>query len=331
LSFEKNDLLKDIYYQKAYANLYLQNNHQLFVFHYRDGQKLFYSISIKKPILSIGHTKIEDGFYDLETPYGYGGIYSNTDDKQFLKIALSSYEDKCKKENIIAEFTRFHPFNNIPLLLSDFFDMKIHDRNIVYVDLSISKNERWNRYSSNVRNILRKCEKKMIFSKNDNLSDFINLYNKTMDKNDADSFYYFDDKYFNSLFNLDNVELYKVEYNGILLSSSFFMFSADFGHYHLSANNDEYAKYNANYFMLDSIFDIARERNIKYFILGGGRINEEDDSLLKFKQKFSLLTKPFYIAGKVYNNEVYQRYIALWEKQATFDIKYFLKYRLEIQ
>lgn len=331
MSFEKIDLLKDIYYLKAYVSLYLHNNHQLFEFEYRDGEKLFYNISIKKQILKIGNLKVEDGFYDLETPYGYGGIYSNTDDKEFLNIALALYEDKCKEENVIAEFSRFHVFNNTPFLLGNFFDMNIYDRDVIYVDLAPSKKEQWCTYSSNVRNILRKCEKELTFSTSDDLSGFIELYHKTMDKNNADSFYYFDDTYFENLFDLDNVELYDVKYGDILVSSSLVMFSDNFGHYHLSANNYEYAKYNANYFMLDSIFDFAKKRGKRYFILGGGRTNLCNDSLLKFKQKFSPLSKPFHITGKIYNNDVYKKYVALWESQTTYDVKYFLKYRLEIQ
>ena len=73
------------------------------------------------------------------------------------------------------------------------------------------------------------------------------------------------------------------------------MFGEDFCHYHLSANDYEMRKFNANYFMLDEMFDLAKLLGKKYFILGGGSSINQNDSLLSFKQKFSKLKKPFFI------------------------------------
>ena len=330
MSIEVN-LQDDIYYSDEYISLYLKENEELFTFEYKEGNNIFFNKTIKRAIKQIGNIKIDDGYFDLESAYGYGGYYTNSSDKSFLNRALKEYQDRCIKENIIAEFIRFHPFNSFPIKNSEYLDMNIYDRDVVFVDLTLSKEERWKNYSSKTRNILRKCEKELEFVENNDLDKFIELYYKTMNKNSADKFYYFEKDYFIKLLQNDKIKLYSVKKNSEIISSAFFMFSGDFGHYHLSANNYEMRKYNANYFILDRVFDIAKQQNRRYFILGGGTTGDKDDTLLKFKQKFSKNSKPFYISGKIFNSEIYNKYIELWQQQTKESVKYFLKYRLGIK
>ena len=325
------NLLNDIYYSKEYISLYLKDNEEIFEFKYKEDNFIFYNIAIKRPIMKIGNIDIRDGYFDLETAYGYGGFYLNTDNQEFIKIALDKYQQYCLEKKIIAEFIRFHPWNTFPQEQKEFLNMNIYDRDVVYVDLFLSKEERWKRYSSNTRNILRKCEKELVFQKSDNIEAFIELYEKTMDKNNATDFYYFSREYYEQLISNENIELYEIRQDGKIISMAFFMFSDELGHYHLSANDYEMRRYNANYFILDQIFEIAKHKGKRYFLLGGGTTSNKDDSLLKFKQKFSSLTKLFYISGKIYNNEIFSKYRQVWEQQSKEEIKYFLKYRLEIQ
>jgi lipid II:glycine glycyltransferase (peptidoglycan interpeptide bridge formation enzyme) len=322
------NLSYDIYYSKEYISLYLKDDEEIFEFEYKEGRHLFHNIAIKRPIKKIGNKKIDDGYFDLETVYGYGGFNTNTEDEAFISKALSEYEKKCKNEKIIAEFIRFHTFNEFPISHSNYLDMNIYDRDVVYVDLTLSRDERWKNYSTKTRNILRKCERELTFVRSDNIKKFIELYEKTMDKNNANEFYYFPKSYFEKLMKNKDIELYEIQKDGVVISSAFFMFSDAFGHYHLSANNYEMRQYNANYFILDKIFDVAKEKQKKYFILGGGTTSFKDDSLLKFKQKFSKERKPFYISGKIFNQKIYDEYTIKWKKQSINDIPYFLKYRL---
>lgn len=330
MSCEKSNLLNDIYYSKEYISLYLKENEEIFEFEYKEDNFIFYNVAIKRPITKIGNEDIRDGLFDLETAYGYGGFYVNTENHKFIKTALEKYKQYCLEKKIIAEFIRFHPWNTFPQEYKESLDMNSYDRDVVYVDLSLSKEERWKNYTSKTRNILRKCEKELVFQKSDNIETFIELYEKTMDKNNATDFYYFSRDYYEQLISNEDIELYEIRQDGKIFSMAFFMFGNEIGHYHLSANNYEMRKYNANYFILDQIFEIAKNKGKKYFLLGGGTTSNRDDSLLKFKQKFSPLTKSFYIAGKIYNSEVYNKYKRIWEKQSKEDIKYFLKYRLEI-
>ncbi len=322
------DLIGDIFYQKKYASLYVKEEESIFEFLYKEDEKYFYNISIKRPICKIGSLDIKEGYFDLETAYGYGGYLTNSNEKKFIITALTKYANKCREENIIAEFFRFHPYNNFPVTFGDFFDFLRHDRDIVVVNLQLSKEERWSGYSKTTRNILRKCQHSLSIKNYSDIATFKKIYYETMKRNNANEFFFFDDQYFKNLLAINGVYLLEVKYGGSVVSSSFFLALNSIVYYHLSANDHESSSVNGNYFLLDSAFDIFSERNFKYMILGGGTTSLPNDSLLRFKRKFSKEAAPFFIAGKIYNHEIYQKYIDQWESQRASDVNYFFKYRL---
>jgi len=315
-------IFNDLMFSKEYAELYLKEDEEIFEFEYKKKDKIFKTLSIKRPIKNIGNKKIKEDFFDLESPYGYGGYLLNTDDKNFINEAFNNYKIYCYNQNIIAEFVRFHPFIKC---LKNKMDFCIYDRDVVVKELS---EDIMSSYSSKVRNIIRKCEKILEVKESKNIDKFIDIYYYTMKKNNADRFYFFNREYFEKLSNLENVKLYEVIYEKEVISMAFFIFS-EFGYYHLSANTPISYKLNANYLLLHKAFLEAKKRNIKYFILGGGTTSNENDTLLKFKKKFSKLLKPFYIGGIIFNKEKYEEYNFLWEQQFNKNVRYFLKYRLE--
>ena len=327
MSFGKINLLHDIYYKKKYVALYLKDGDSIFKFKYQEDNNIFYNIAIKRPILKIGNVRLDDIYYDLETAYGYGGFYTNCNEIDFIKKAMSSYTQRCKEEKIIAEFIRFHPFNEFPLNFGEFLDFNVYDRDVVVVDL---QKDVWMSYSSKVRNIIKKAQTKLTLRESKNIEKFAELYYFTMKKNKAKEFYFFTGRYFEELLLDDDVYLYEVEYADKIVAMGFFMYGKDIVHYHLSANSVESYKLNANYFLLNELFKIAKMLGKEYFILGGGSSSNKDDTLFKFKKKFSKLYMPFYIGGNIYNKRVYDKFVNIWKEQSKLDVQYFLKYRLEI-
>jgi len=322
------NLLNDVYYNDDYIALYLKDDKKLFNFEYRENDNFFINKTIKRPIKKIGNIEVNDKFFDLETAYGYGGFYTNCDDKLFLQNAMTEYVKKCQDEKIVAEFIRFHPFNEFPINNANFLDFNINDRDVVIKNLS---GDILSSYTSKVRNSVKRADEKILFQKSENITKFIELYNATMLKNNAGDFYFFDEDYYRNLINLEDVKLYEIIFEDEIIAMGFFMLSGNIGHYHLSANTPLSYKLNSNYALLHNIFKISQELGIQYFMLGGGTTSNVDDPLLKFKKKFSKETKPFYISGKIYNEELYNKYNVLWKEQSSENVKYFLKYRLEIK
>jgi len=323
------NLLNDIYYSDDYISLYLKGGEELFSFEYKEGENIFINKTIKRPILNIGNIPINDGFFDLETAYGYGGFYTNSEDSLFVERAMQKYYEKCVNENIIAEFIRFHPFNNFPIKFNNFLDFNVYDRDVVVKKLS---DDICKTYNAKVRNTVKRATEKVLLQKSENITKFMELYNATMLKNNASDFYFFEENYYKNILKNKSVKLYEILYEEEIIAMGFFMFGkSSIGHYHLSANTPTSYKINANYALLHNVFQIAQDLGLEYFMLGGGTTSEADDSLLKFKKKFSKDLKPFYISGKIYNQEIYDKYNKIWQEQSKEDIKYFLKYRLEIK
>jgi len=326
------NLLEDIYYSKEYSSLYIHEGESVFEFHYQENKELFYNMAIKKPINKIGSVDVNDGYYDLETAYGYGGYYSTSDNPAFLSRAIDAYKKKCLNENIIAEFIRFHPYNKFPFKYSNLLDFVVADRDVVVIDLSISKSERWSKYNEATRRKIRKGSSALLFEESIDINRFIDLYQSTMRKNKAEEFYYFPYHYFENLLSLKNVKLFAVKSDDHIVHMSIFFFCKNIVHYHLGANDNNYLHLNANSYVFDSVCDYAKDNYITpmYFNLGGGRSNANEDSLLAFKSGFSDIRKKYFIAGNVYDPSVYFKYTKIYDQlypEYTSN-KYFLKYRM---
>ncbi len=327
MNFDEIDLTSDTYYTDEYISMYLKDGESIFDFSYQENENIFINKSIKRPIVRIGDFTTKGDFFDLETAYGYGGFYTNSNDQTFVENALVEYKKKCLAENVIAEFIRFHPLNNFPVKYANALDFNVYDRDVVIVDL---KKDLWSTYKAKVRNTIKKSTEMVEVVESCDMDKFEQLYRMTMEKNNADEYYFFDEEMFKKLYSLKGTKLYAIKYDDDIVAMGFFMAGNQVGHYHLSANSPVSYKLNSNYALLNFAFREAIANDKSYFLLGGGISGDVKDPLLKFKKKFSDQTLPFYISGNVYNSEKYSEYIDIWNKQSSSEVKYFLKYRLKI-
>ncbi|MEN3158165.1 GNAT family N-acetyltransferase [Alkalimonas sp. NCh-2] len=311
-----NSLADDIYYKPEYTELYIVSDDSE-PFEYTYSEDIFYVTfrSIKRRINVVAGKVLQKELYDLETSYGYGGPLTNSSDIVFLNRAFKNYKAYCATQSIVCEFIRFHPFNALskyPAL----FDMHCQEREVVLVDLTLSTEERRALYSKTTRNIVKKAALNLdvIIDKLE-LPSFMELYYQTMRKNEAADFYFFKEEYFKSLLKLEQVNLIGVLKGKQVLSAGFFMCCSELAHYHLSANSQELVKENGNYLLLDAAFEHAKSLGCRYMMLGGGRTSSADDSLFKFKAKFSPIHVPFYIAGLDFLPDTRQKLNKMWLEQ----------------
>ena len=68
-----------------------------------------------------------------------------------------------------------------------------------------------------------------------------------------------------------------------------------------------------NNFLLWEAAKELRNRNIKYFHLGGGTNSEENNSLFQFKRKFSKSVYQFEIGKAIFNETIYKDLCNQWE------------------
>lgn len=298
---------KDIYLDKNYVALF----GELFEFEFKKDEKYFKLVANKNKIKN-------SEFYDLSSAYGYSSIFANTSDTSFLNEALSALKSRCFDENIIAIFLRLHPYDVNLSFFEKKFDFFEQNRKLVVLELKNDINETRSSYSPRMRTCVRKARKelKIEFADEKDKDSFVKFYEKSMKSLGASSFYFFNKDYHNALFNFEQYYLLKASYENQILGFVSFFLGADFSYYHLGATSK---LMNANAALLDFSFEFMSLKKSKICILGGGL--KDDDSLYKFKSKFSKQNAKFYIGGIITNEKAYNELC-----EAHLNSK-FLKYR----
>lgn len=305
---------KDIYFKRAYGLLYEEiENGKLGVFEYNSDIGSVSNMFIKREIpMGIG----KKGYYDLITPYGYGGpIIVSCDDglkrKRLVERYYNEFRNYCIENNIVAEFIRFHPINNNA---KDFINIY----NVEFIRKTVGTNIR--DYDDPIRSEFKKgCRKEIrraanngvtykIEKRPDNLDTFKEIYYKTMDRNNASDYYYFDDKYFDNILNNLKEELLITElmFEDRVIASEMYFVSDRLIHAHLLGSLDEYLYLSAGCMLEYATVLWGKENGYDYLHHGGGRTNDEDDSLFRHKKKFGKNTEfNFYTGKKIWNENKY--------------------------
>lgn len=303
---------KDVYFTEEYVNLYKDNDHTPECIIASEGDEIVLMPYLRAEIGSL---------YDFETAYGYGGPVSNTNNQDFINRALSDISHYLSENGYVCGFSRFHPLLRNVEYCKDMMDV-LFDRHTVTIDTALTDEEIWSTMiKSKNRNMIRKAEKNgLVYKAEDNfesLSEFISLYNATMSRLSADSFYFFDEKYYEQYVSRLSGKgfLGTVRLDGKLICSALFMYSEDYGHYHLEGSDHAYASLGANNFLLWNTAKEMHKRGVKYFHLGGGYNSDEENSLLKFKKAFSPIETDFYIGKQIFNKEAYKDIKADWVRK----------------
>lgn len=307
---------RDIYFSEEYVRLYESETQKAFCCCVMDGENVMLFPFLSRKFEFEGQT-----LYDFETVYGYGGPIWNQTNKEFMENALKLMVEELKRQHYVAGFVRFHPL----LQNQGSFECIGHlfaERKTVAINLDQTIDKVWsNEIHSKNRNVIRKAEKAgccfIVDNQYEHLVDFIHLYNSTMNKLSADNFYYFDNNYYKLLTKgiPDSFLGYVIDANGKLISAAIFMYSGIYGHYHLSGSDKESLNLSPNNFMLWEAAKEFHKRGVKYFHLGGGTTNSDDNSLFLFKQRFSKDVRQFYIGKIVINQDMYKNICMDWEKK----------------
>lgn len=323
-----NDNQKDIYYSEEYVKLSRNQNETPMCVICEDGSNII--------LLPFLRSTYKD-FFDFETPYGYGGPITNSNDNSWIEDGLKQIIKYLSNKNYLAGFIRFHPLLNNAELCRNCFPV-IDDRKTIAIDTSVSEEEIWQeQITSKNRNMIRKAEKNNLLFYRDNdfiyLEQFKDLYNSTMSRLDADDFFFFDDTYYKQFIHSFKGKgfLGCIKKDEEIISSALFMYDNLYGHYHLAGSNRQYSSLGANNLLLWKSACEMHKEGIKEFHLGGGTNGDEENSLFKFKHSFSNNLKQFSIGKIIFNKDIYENICAEWEKENPCKIEkyknHLLKYR----
>lgn len=267
-----------------------------------------------------------DKYFDFATPYGYGGWIIEGEESEEL---FKAYEKWIEQHGIISEFVRFHPIvKNHDA--SRFFYEIIQLGEVVHMELN-SPEDIWNNIISKNRNMIRKAIKNDIKIYNGRYPEiydkFRTIYNGTMDKDDAEKYYYFEKEFYRSVLEdlPQNAQVFWAEKDGLVIAASIMLATNNKMNYHLSGSLREFSSLAPTNLLLYQAALWGCANGYKSLYLGGG-VGSGEDSLFKFKRAFYKGDlNSFYIGKKIYDQA---KYDALLDMRTKIDNPgFFPKYR----
>lgn len=307
---------QDIYYTPEYYSIYEKSGYGKAMCFVQsiDMQILIYPFLFNE--IKIAETHFKEKYFDIQGAYGYNGLLCNTNDDSFINKFIDSFADFCNKKNIIAEFTRFNPVLHNEKITSQL--EIVYDQENIVLDLKSDNIEIYEyEYSTrkNIKKALRSGLKNVVFSgvdiTNEYFEYFYAIYNDTMDRNNADDFYYFTRDYFHNIISSipNNCKFYFVIMNSKVISTELVLYGKSVAYSFLGGTLSDYFEFRPNDFLKDLIIKDLIIEGKEYFCLGGG-----PDGVIRYKKTFAKNgTYKFYFGKKIHNQDIYNKIINIWE------------------
>ena len=314
----------DVYYLSSYVRAFrLHGDGEPHLVYFDNGKTRAMNVVMKRDIAECDHFagKIPTRtWYDLSTPYGYGGFIIEGDDCDELNTEYTRY---CFDNNIVSEFVRFHPLLGNANRLSELYDVSELGET-VHIDLH-NADSIWDNFTGKNRNVIRKAKKlgvEIYWGRSPKLfSQFKEMYNQTMDGQGANSYYYFEDAFYDSILNdlRNNAMIFYATHEERIIAMAIILFCNGQMHYHLSGSDWDYRNYAATNLLLYEVALWGNANGFKTLHLGGG-LGSKGDSLYRFKKAFNrTFSNTFAIGKKCFNKEVYDTLVGIREEEMGFD------------
>jgi serine/alanine adding enzyme len=221
------------------------------------------------------------------TTVGYGGPLALGEDPPLEEFS-ALYDQWCAEHGIVTTFVRFHPLFANHRYAPQRFERERVEGTVSWPlagDLSGGMHRHH-------RRLVRKAESAGIDVRvavgPDRLEDFATLYERTMRRLGASSFYFFPEDYWPLVAAGlgERLVLFEARLEGRVLGSILCFATPPWLHYHLGATSDEARELGVSHLLLYSAARFGRERGYQRFHLGSG-LGAGGGSLLEFKQRFS--------------------------------------------
>ena len=280
----------DVYWLSGYVKAFkIHGDGEPLLFYYEGDSTRGINVVMKRDVAKDERFegKIPEGIYfDFATPYGYGGWIVEGEKTEEL---FREYEIWAQKNGIISEFVRFHPMVKNHTKSKNFYEV-IQLGEVVHMDLT-SPEDIWNNIISKNRNMIRKAIKNDVIVYNGRFPEiyekFRLIYNATMDKDDAEEYYYFAPKFYQSVLEdlSQNAQIFWSERNGEVIAASIIVGANGYLDYHLSGSLREYSSLAPTNLLLYKAALWGCANGYRSLYLGGG-VGSGEDSLFKFKRAF---------------------------------------------
>ena len=320
----------DIFYLSGYSKAFMKEapkNGTPILLLYEDGEDRAINVVLRRDIAKDDKLagKIEEGqYFDLITPYGYGGFWGTITDWEELDRTYTQY---CIDNHYVCEFVRFELFSNYHEHYSGEVETRTHN---VVRSLEMPVDEIWMDFKQKVRKNVKRANKNnlgiIVESTGEHMEDFLRIYYSTMDRSDAEDEYYFSRQFYEDLNEMkDNVMYFHVVSEGRIISTELVIYGAENCYSYLGGTDRDYFDLRPNEFLKFEVIKWAKEKGLKNFVLGGGY--GADDGIFQYK----LCLAPhgvydFYIGRKIFDRDAYDELVGL-RAGDVLNERYFPLYR----
>ncbi|MDP3386728.1 MAG: GNAT family N-acetyltransferase [Eubacteriales bacterium] len=321
----------DIFFKLEYGKLYEsieKGTTEIFEFE-KDGfvaQNLY----IKRPVPYLIQNK---QYFDTITPYGYGGpvLIKGNPNLSFINQFYNAWSDYCNNNSIVSEFVRYHLFDN-PEFREVFPGEVLQISDNVVRQLNPDMEKIWMDFAYKVRKNVNKARNCGLTVTTDatgeHLEAFIEIYNKTMERNDARSFYYFKKEYFDQIIGTmqGSFMFFHVWKDSIIVSSELVLYSNKYVYSFLGGTLEDFYPLRPNELLKYEIINWSKESGHEVFVLGGGYGG--NDGIYRYKKSFTSGEDiPFYVGRMVHNRKIYNELVEIRRTKDGVDENFFPLYR----
>jgi serine/alanine adding enzyme len=243
-------------------------------------------------------------------PLAFGSVSPTTADK-----FLSHFHDYCQREGIITEFAHLHPCR----WSSDLYALEdvSFDREIVYIDLSLSPDQLWRESFTHAcrKNIKRALKEKVRVFEAKSIADvreFHRIYLHTMERTQALSKYHFPLDYFVDFAETmpDHARLVLAEYDNQIVAGTLYLHDDEDVYSYLGGADHTYQHVRPTNAVIYDTICWAQRQGKKRLILGGGY--GPTDTIFRFKASFSPLRTKFYVYKRIHLADAYAALCRAW-------------------
>lgn len=310
------------FFTKAYYESYSkieQGEAQCFTA-FQDEQNFVFYPHIKRSINSLGYC-LNGDYYDISGAYGYNGPIGIVTDHNFLSEFNTKLQEFASDSGIVTEFVRYCPITDNKRY--HLYTNQVNVLDNVYIDLSDGVDTVWTTsFEPRVRKTIRKGQSyglRTIFRSGPEVTDaelqtFFNIYNSTMQRNNADTFYFFDFAYFRGLCdNLGKMLLLSITYfEETAISTELILLGDQLAFGFLGGTLSDYYHYKANTFQRWELLKYLDSYGFKKYSMGGGA--SRGDSIYEFKMSFAKgCVNPFFIGKEIHLPKVYSDIQRQWQ------------------
>jgi hypothetical protein len=235
---------------------------------------------------------------DAVSPYGFPGpvmvAAPGVDPRRFVAEFLEALRASLREIGCVSMFVRMQPLSPFNELFQNAGAKMVAQGPVVFVDLARPMQEVRASYRSNHRRDIHRLARAGFepFQQEKGWADFFHeIYLQTMQRRNADSFYFFSQEMFRRLEEVprDYLRLVGCRRAGEVVCAALITRGAGIANYFLGGTRVEYLQHAPSKLMFDQAFEWEQAAGSQRFILGGGT-GSVVDPLFNFKLGFSKLT-----------------------------------------